>query len=164
MRRLTRLLRPLWLPAAWLISRFWVWLERRPVPSPAVRQALAAAEREGLTGHDAWMFPTLARLARWLGGHRAQVVASFELVFAAVQEAETYFSLTGPEKKAYARELVYAVLDELGWEERTGLLFAVANSLIGSSIDATVFLFHKRGVFERRSSDAYTEARTDPSN
>jgi hypothetical protein len=149
-----RLLRPLWLPIAFLFTRIWALLERSPPPSPAVREALKAVEREGLLGNERWVLDTLGELFAWIGNHRPQVVASFELVFAAVQEAESYLTLSGPEKKAYARELVMAVLSELGWEQRTGLLFALVDSLAGTAIEASVHLFNKRGVFEHDSAVA----------
>jgi homoaconitase/3-isopropylmalate dehydratase large subunit len=70
-----------------------------------------------------------------------------EVTSAAVQQAEVYVSLTGAQKKAYARDLVLAALEELGFEQGTGLLFSIIDSTIQSSIEMSVNLFNKRGVF-----------------
>jgi len=92
----------------------------------------------------------VGRVLEWISAHRAQLLAAFELAIVAVEEAEAYIQLSGPDKKAYAEKLILAVLDDLGFQERTGLLFALVNSLISSSIEATVSLFNKRGVFSHR--------------
>ena len=88
----------------------------------------------------------------WIGTHRDQLVAALELVFAAVQEAESYLTMTGPEKKAFAHDLVLAVLDEIGFEERAGLMLAIVNSMISGAIEASVAIFNKRGAFDHRSA------------
>jgi hypothetical protein len=120
--------------------------------SPEVAAALAKVQREGLIFHASELISGAERVLMWMSMHRAQLVAAFELVLAAVHEAETFLELSGPEKKAYSRNLVLAVLDELGFEERTGLLSAVIQSLIGSSIEAAVSIFNRRGVFIHRAA------------
>src|ERR1041385_4569685 len=43
--------------------------------------------------------------------------------------------------------VVLAALDELGFTQRTGLLFAILDSTIHTSIEGSVHLFNKRGLF-----------------
>jgi hypothetical protein len=93
-----------------------------------------------------------ANLMQWIGAHRTELTAMVELVFAVVQDAEGYLSLSGPEKKAYSIELVLAVLGELGFGERAGLLFELVNFVVSSGVEAAVHLFNKRGVFRHGRS------------
>lgn len=145
--KLKRVLSPLADAVAGVIARIWEALRPRVVLSPAVREAVEAVEREGMIDKSPELITDVVGLVSWLGSHRKQLTAAIELVGAAVQEAESYFSLSGPEKKMYARALVLAALDELGFTERVGLVFAVIESLIDASIEAAVHLFNKRGVF-----------------
>lgn len=127
---------------------------RRPVVIPAeVQAALEAVERDGLIVSQGQCFRGVADLLLRVSTRRRSLLALLEVVFAAVQQAETYLSLSGPEKKAYARDLVLAVLDELGFKQRTGLLFAIVDSTISSSMEGSVHLFHKRGLFTHRPSE-----------
>jgi hypothetical protein len=146
------LFKPIWLAITWLFSRLWSLLQPRITLSPAALAAVRAVEREGLIVQPGNALTGAVRILAWVGSHRAQVIAMFELVFIAVQEAESYLSLSGPEKKAYARDLVLAVLDELGFRERVGLLFAIISSLIDGTIESAVHVFNKRGIFVHRSS------------
>jgi hypothetical protein len=75
------------------------------------------------------------------------LIATLEIVFEAVQKAEGRFDLSGPDKKLYARDRVLATLDELGFTERDGLIFAAINSLLDGMIEVAVHLFNKRGIF-----------------
>ncbi|HJQ31337.1 MAG TPA: hypothetical protein VJ866_04110 [Pyrinomonadaceae bacterium] len=126
---------------------------RRPFVVPAdVQAALDAVMREGLIVDQGQCFRGVADLLIWVSTRRRSLLALLEVVFAAVQQAETYLSLSGPEKRAYARDLVLAVLDELGFKQRAGLLFAIIDSTINSTIEGSVHLFHKRGLFSHRPS------------
>jgi hypothetical protein len=141
------LCKPGWLVISWVFSRLWSLLQPRITLSPAVLAAVKAVEREGLVAKPGDALTGIIGLLEWVGSHRAQLIAMFELAFAAVQEAESYLSLSGPEKKAYARSLVLAVLDELGFNQRVGLLYALISSLLDGAIEASVHLFNKHGVF-----------------
>jgi hypothetical protein len=146
-RLLARVLQPLWVPLVWLAGRLW-YLSREVTPlTPELRAALRAVEREGRAGEPARVLEGAIGVLIWLGDHRDQVVAMLDLVSGAVEEAERYLELSGPQKKAYAHALVLAVLDDLGFEERAGLLYAVVESFVDSGIESVVHVFNKRGYF-----------------
>jgi hypothetical protein len=151
--RIYNFFRPLLERLGLLFNRIWFALREVPL-SPATRSAIHAIERDGLLEKDGGklVVQNAVNLFVWIGEHRDQVVAAVELVFAAVQEAESYLTMTGPEKKEFAHDLVLAVLDEIGFEERIGLTFAIVNSMINGAIEASVAIFHRRGVFESRSA------------
>jgi hypothetical protein len=149
-RWLSSVFRPVSLGLAWIVARTWDLVRARTQLSPQVLSAVKAVEREGLIIQEKQLIIEFSNLVNWIGTHQKQLIAMVELVFAVVQEAEGYFSLTGPEKKAYATDLLLAVLDELGFTERTGLLFDLVDSMVSSGIEAAVHLFNKRGVFRHR--------------
>jgi hypothetical protein len=154
LRRLAYFARVLFYPGAWLFSRLWVAGRTRVPLPPEVRRALAAVEQDGLLRQQGRLLGSVADFVAWAGAHRKQVIASLELVFAAVHEAEGYLELSGPEKKAYARNLVVAVLEDIGWRRSAELMGAGVEAIIGGSIEAAVQLFNKRGVFAHRSIPA----------
>ncbi|HYY96146.1 MAG TPA: hypothetical protein VE713_16695 [Pyrinomonadaceae bacterium] len=122
-------------------------LQRPVVIPPEVKAAVEAVEREGLIVSQGELFHAVGDLLMWVSARRRTLMVLVEVVSAAVQEAESFLTLSGPQKKAYARDLVLAALDELGFKERTGLLFAIIDSAIYGSIEASVHLFNKRGLF-----------------
>jgi hypothetical protein len=136
----------------WLFERIRQALQRPVVIPPEVKAAIDALEREALIISEGEIFRGIGDLLVWVSSRRRTLMILVEVVSAAVQEAEVYIHLSGPEKKAYARELVLAVLDELGFEQRTGLLFAIIDSTINSTIEASVHLFNKRGLFSHVAS------------
>lgn len=115
--------------------------------SQEIRTALDAIEKEGLIVRSDEIIGEVKELISFMADHRKQLKAGFELVLVAVQEAETFASLSGPEKKRYATNLVFAVLDELGFVQRYGSLATLIKSLISVGIEISVHLFNKRGVF-----------------
>jgi len=143
-------LRPLTLAIAWVVARIRDLVRPRVQLRPEVLPALQAVEREGLIVKEKDLITGFSNLMQWTGTHRKQLIAMVELLFEVVQEAEGYLSLSGPEKKAYASDLVLAVLDELGFSERTGLMFALVDSMVSSGIEVAVHLFNKRGVLRHR--------------
>jgi hypothetical protein len=150
--RLRRRVRLLFLYFLWLYGRARQALQRPMIIRPEVKAAIEAVEREGLIVNQGQLFRGVADLLMWVSARRRALMVLVELVSAAVQEAESYLTLSGPQKKDYARDLVLAVLDELGFKQRTGLLFAIIDSTIHSSIEASVHLFNKRGLFSHDSS------------
>ena len=136
----------------WLFERIRRALQRPVVIPPEVKAAIDALEREALIINEGKIFHAVTDLLVWVSSRRRTLMILVEVVSAAVQEAEVYMELSGPQKKAFARDLVLAVLDELGFEQRTGLLFAIIDSTINSSIEASVHLFNKRGLFSHGAS------------
>ena len=137
------LLRPLLVPLSSLVYRIWFAARVRVPLSPAIRSALEAIDRDGIIFNEEEFVTDVVNMIGWIGTHRQQVIAAFEVVFESVKLAEKY--LSEEEKKAYARDLVLAVLDEMGFEARTGLMFAIIDSTINGVIEATLNIFTKRG-------------------
>lgn len=132
---------------------FWVYLrirkalQREVIISPEIKAAIDAVRREGLIVDHRELFKGVADLVVWISAKRRTLMMLVEVTSAAVQQVEIFGSLTGAQKKAYARDLVLAVLDELGFEQTTGLLFSIIDLTIQGSIEVSVNLFNKRGVF-----------------
>ena len=104
-------------------------------------------ERDGLIVGEEQLFKGIADVMVWIGTHGKQLIAFTELINAAVHEAEGFLVLSGPEKKAYARDLIFAVLDDAGFALHNGLIYGIMNALVDSAIEAVVHIFNKRGVF-----------------
>jgi hypothetical protein len=137
-----------------LAARFLLWLrdllQVPPALSPQLKAALDAIERESDVECEQDLLVEMSRIFIWLGTHRAELVQSTELVFGAVQEAESLFRLTGPEKKRLAKDMIWRVLEDMNFIQRDGLLGALMDSAIDLLIEVSVHFFHKRGAFEHR--------------
>lgn len=120
--------------------------------SPELRAALEAVEREGLIVSEQGLLENISRLIIWIGTHRDSLINSAELVFAAVQEAEMFGSLSGREKKEFAREAIWVVLEDFGFDPRSGLMTALLDAVIDFVIESSVHLFNKRNVFRHDAS------------
>jgi hypothetical protein len=130
------------------------WVTRivhpRPALSPALKAALDAVAREGAIGSEQDLIAEVSRLFIWLGSHREELVQATELVFGAVQEIETLLHLTGAQKKLLAKDVIWDVLEQIGFAPQSGLLEAVVDSGIDLLIEVAVHFFNKGGVFEHR--------------
>ena len=142
---------PLLEPVARLAIRIWQKTRIRPVLSPGIRAAIEGVKREGLLLKEKQLLDWLVGLIRWTAEHKKSLLALIDVILSAVQEAERFSELSGPEKKKFARDLVLAVLDNLGFTQRAGLLFAVIDSMLGGIIESAVHLFNKHGIFNHRS-------------
>ncbi len=129
---------------SWVNRHLGRGLRTEPLPTH-LRDAVAAVEREGLIVSQKEMLRSALDILAWIGKHRRQVLAAARLVFESVQEAEQLRRMSGPEKKAYAYDLVLAVILDMGYEKSTGLVFGVIDSLINGGIEASVTVFNKRG-------------------
>jgi len=136
-------------PFVWLAVKLGGWLRPEMPLSPELKSALEAVSREGLLSKGGQFLGWVFDVVRWVGEHREQLTALTDVAFEAVQEAETFINMPGPEKKAYARELILAVLEELGFRQRFGLLFSFIEVLIDAVIEVAVYLFRKHGIFSR---------------
>ena len=150
--RVRQYLRQIWtfvfIFGAWLAAKI---SEKRATLSPDIREYIDAVRREGLLIKGPQLFKGATDLIVWIGTHRTLLLSFLEIVFTAVQQAEGYLDLTGAEKKAYVRDLVLALLDELGFQQRVGLFFGLIESTLDSAIEASVHIFNKRGAFSHRS-------------
>jgi hypothetical protein len=132
------------------LGRLAEWFDEfspEPVLSPKLEAALKAVEQEGLISGEENLVRGVVQLVIQLGSSKQEIILASEVIFAAVQEAETYLSLSGPGKKEYARNLINAVLEESGFSTRSQLLSAFIDVGIDLLIETSVHLFHKRGVF-----------------
>jgi hypothetical protein len=139
--------RPLWEPVVRFAVRVWVWLRSRVPLSPTARAAVERVREEGLVDDPNVVLSAVSRVVVWIGRHGDQVVAAFTVVFDVVQEAEQFREMSGPEKRAYATDLVWAVLDDIGVDVGDGLLYAIVDAIIGGVIESAVHLFDKRQGF-----------------
>jgi len=137
-----------------LIARIHDALRIKIRVSPELQKALDAVAREGMFNDPNQLARSAFGVIEFVGTHRESLVAFVEVVSEGVQEAETFTWLSGPEKKDYAHDLILAVLDELGFKQRSGLLFMIIDVMISCAIEATVHLFNKHSVFghERRAA------------
>ncbi len=142
LRRLAELTRPLWLLAVSVLAWILEATQNRATLTPEIRQALDRAASEGLISKKRALVGEVPAALVWLGDHREQVTAAFQLVFEAVQEAESFLTMTGPEKKAYARDLIMATLEELGFPVG-GLFSMIVEAMIDGAIESAVNLFNK---------------------
>ncbi len=156
---LGKVFRPLFAAIVVISSRISSLFRHEGHLSPELMAALEAVEHEGFIEGVRDALGEVSKLIIWISKHREQLTAAVELIFEAVQQAEAYIELPGPEKRAYAEDLILAVLDEMGFKERAGLVFAMVNSFIGTGIEAAVHLFNKRGVFghQRNGSRSWSQ-------
>jgi hypothetical protein len=132
-----------------LIAPLWEKLQAHPPLSPELRKALEAVEREGLIVGEDGILVEVSRVFIWVGTHRNSLLKTSELIFETVQEVENFMSMTGPEKKQFARDLVWTVIEDMGLAPQSGLLTALADALIDLAIESSVHLFHKHGLFQQ---------------
>jgi len=141
----------LFTPVITMLARFIRWVRdsitESVVLSPEPQGAIEAVEKEGMIAQPGDVIRQVMDLIVFVGEHAKQVKAGFQVILTAVQEAERFRSLSGPEKKEYATNLILAVLEEVGFVEFDGLLGAVIEALISSGIEAAVHLFNKHEVF-----------------
>jgi hypothetical protein len=149
---LGKVFRPLFSAIVLIYSRISSLFRRESHLSPELMTALEAVEREGFIEGVRNVLGEVSKFIIWISEHRKQLTAAVELIFEAVQQAEAYIELPGPEKRVYAEDLILAVLDEMGFKQRAGLVFAIINSFTGTGIEAAVHLFNKRGVFSHQRS------------
>jgi hypothetical protein len=142
--RLAKVTQPIWSRIVQFFLILWESLQERTVLTPELQQALDKAVRAGLVKDMRAWLGRAPELVVWVGKHRDQMTAGFQLVSEAVQITETLFasSKSGSEKKAYARDLIMSTLRELGSPLGSGLFSLIAEGFIDSLIDAAVKLFN----------------------
>jgi hypothetical protein len=149
--RFWRLVRPAVEPLGHLFSRIYMAL-RYPTPiSPALRQALEAVSSESILASRRGLLDDVIEVKKFIGEHADSLVAGIQLVGIVVQELEKFASLDGAEKKRYATDLVFEILNELGFRTPGPLMQLIIETAVGFAIDATVDLFNKRGLFDHPS-------------
>jgi hypothetical protein len=142
--RLLQVTRPLLEGVAGLFAAIYVQLRYWAPLSPELRAALDKVKEEGLIANKQDLMRRGTQLVIFVGEHGPQVTAMFQLVFEAVREAEFIATLSGPDKKTYAVNLIMEVLEELGFPVDTPLFSAIARAIIGGAIESALDIFKKR--------------------
>jgi hypothetical protein len=147
-----RILGRLLMPFGVVASRIYFAL-RFPVPlSPALKSALDAVnERSATTQHEG-LLERVEWIGTWIGHNRDALVALFELASIVADQVEALHWMSGEEKKEYARSFVYALLDELHFDYSSRAVGFKLDAGINFALDASVHLFHQRGLFKRRAT------------
>jgi hypothetical protein len=96
----------------------------------------------------------VAALARFAKDNRDFVRAIARILGMATQQAETFRDMPGPQKQAYALELVMEFLEQNGLLARDGLWHDVVRAWLKVGIDATVRLFNRRRLFPFHAESA----------
>ncbi len=151
LRRVGALLLVVATPFVWLAVHVAGWLRERPPLSPRLRAAVAAIEQEAMISRPSEHLSVVDSLVGWLVSHPRQTVACIRLVFAAVDQVESFTAMSGPEKKAYATDLVMIALEDLGLP-RDGFFNVVIEAIVDGTIEAAVAMFNKRGAFTHTGS------------
>jgi hypothetical protein len=141
---LAKVTQPIWGRIVQFFAFLWEALGQRTVLTPELRKVLYEADRAGLVKQKTAGVERAQKLVVWVGDHRDQLKALFELISEAVHVTETLFSSSksGPEKKAYARDLIMSTLRALGSPLGRGLFSLIAEAIVDSLIDAAVQLFN----------------------
>jgi hypothetical protein len=134
-------------PFGRVITRLYFIIRRPIVLRPALRSALDAVERDSLSASHPALLERVAELGGWIGRNHDSLVALFELVGAVVDTMEDFAHLDGTQKKACARRLIYAVLEDLGFDTGGFVVSVKLDMAIDFAIDAAVHLFERRGIF-----------------
>jgi hypothetical protein len=121
--------------------------QQRVVIGPNLQAALDAVEKDGMIASSGGLVRDLIEILVWIGSHSEQVIATFKVVLEAVQQAESFLTMTGPDKKVYATDLVMAVLEEMGFTSDSGLIHDFVASGVSAMIEVGVHLFNKHDVF-----------------
>lgn len=123
--------------------------------NPISPELAAAISRIPSSGSLAGLLEDGLGFLTWVGRHRDQVVAMVDIVSITVHEAEALIELSGPEKKAYARDLIVIFLQEEGVFPPPGSPFSpLIEGMVGGTIEAVVTLFKKRNLFPSRTGSA----------
>lgn len=111
---------------------------------PRLNQAIDAIATEHLAALGDVLRLMLAVLV-WAGKHAQEVSAFVDVAYAAIREAERFAELSGPAKQAYARALIVAFMEEIGFMQgRSQLFVSMVNGFLNGLIDSMVQLLNKR--------------------
>jgi hypothetical protein len=91
---------------AWLYTRQLQRVELSPAVQQSVDRVLADHPIDPMR-----LIDDVRGLLDWLGKHREEILAVVDLVTAATEQVEVFISLSGPEKQAYARDLIVTFVD-----------------------------------------------------
>ena len=143
-KRLKDWTRPFWDFLANILARAYLALRYSEPLTPELKDAVDAVERNGFLIDKRDFFRGGVKTVLFIGQHGEQVIALSHLVFEAVRDAERFRSLSGPEKKQYAMDVVLTVLNDLGIPVDNGIIGAVVRSFASGAIESAVDIFSRR--------------------
>src|SRR5207244_556187 len=103
------LLKPIWAPILWLAAKIWLAFQTPLIVPPAVRSAIDALAVNGVMvarPGDRSITQIVIDIFAWIGNHHDELVDALDVVLEAVQEAERFGEMSGPDKRVYARDLI----------------------------------------------------------
>lgn len=129
---------------AWLYTRQLQRVELSPAVQKSVDRVLAEHPIDPTA-----LIDRLRELISWFGQHREEVLAVIDLVTAATEQVEVFTSLSGPQKQAYARDLIITFVEtEFGPEYGALLDTPIARMILDTVINSVVLIQRKRGAFK----------------
>ena len=123
----------------------WALLKANPLPRKT-EDEVRAILREQPDLAD--VLHRVEQVIQWLMQHKENVVALIELVSVAVQDAERFMELPGPDKKIYARNMVICFLQDYDIIQ-SDIALQITEWILDWAIDSVVDIFNKRGAFQR---------------
>jgi hypothetical protein len=127
-----------------LFNRLYVKVRFSEPLTPELEAAVKAVKDTHLLSDKRALLGSPTDLITFVAQHSQQIIAGTRLFFEVVHQAERFVSMSGPDKKAYARDVILGVLDELGFPVGPGLFGAIVTAFIDSGIESAWSIFNKR--------------------
>jgi hypothetical protein len=131
-------------PLAEIFSWIYVKVRYSEPLTPELEAAVQQVKDTRLISNKRELLGSPTDLITFVAEHSQQIAAGTRLFFEVVHQAERFVSLSGPDKKAYARNVILDVLDELGFPVGGGLFGAIVTAFIDSGIESAWSIFNKR--------------------
>jgi hypothetical protein len=147
-----RIARTILSPLARLGSFIYLRLRYPVKVSPALKAALQAIEDDSELMRNRDTVDEVVELLRTVADNADALRAGVQLVGIVVQQVERFAHLSGSQKKVYARQLTFAVLEDLGVDTHGPVTSVKLGMAVDTGIDMVVHLFNKRQVFVKGSS------------
>lgn len=161
MHRVLRILETVLSPLGRRLSRIYLKLRYPVAISPALKATLQRIEEErGRMPHrDA--AAEVADILRWVADNADALIAGVKLLGIVVREASVVSDLSEQGRRVYARQLTFAVLEDLGVSTSGPVRSVKLGVAVDTGIDIVMRLFDKHDVFvdERLPSRTATARR-----
>jgi hypothetical protein len=131
-------------PLAEIFSWIYVKMRYSEPLTPELEAAVQRVKDTHLISDKRALLGSPTDFITFVAQHSKQIAAGTKLFFEVVHQAERFVSLSGPEKKDYARDVILGVLDELGFPVGGGLFGAIVTAFIDSGIESAWSIFDKR--------------------
>jgi hypothetical protein len=131
-------------PLAEIFSWIYVKVRYKEPLTPELEAAVKEVKDTHLLSNKRALLGSPTDLITFVAEHSQQIAAGTRLFFEVVHQAERFVSMSGPDKKAYAREVILGVLEELGFPVRSGLFGAIVTAFIDSGIESAWSIFNER--------------------